>query len=467
MRTDTFVYRSRIPAPADEVFQWHVRPGAFRRLTPPWERIRLVDAGNGVAEGSRAEIEMSLGPFRKRWTAEHRDIVPGQQFRDIQVRGPFAHWQHTHTISPDGTDASWLEDRIEFAPPWGAIGWSLGIPWIHRKLRATFDYRHRTTIGDLLAHHRTAQARPMKILVTGASGLVGNALVPFLTTGGHSVTRVVRRATSDEAGRDSIVRWDPILGTIDREGLEGHDAVVHLAGENIAAGRWTERQKRAILESRVHGTRMLCDALLKLKQPPKTFVCASAIGIYGDRGDEILDEKSPPGEAFLVEVCREWEKETEPLRPLGIRVVNLRSGMILSPAGGALAKMLLPFKLGLGGIIGSGRQYWSWIEIDDVLGAILHALTSVELSGPVNAVSPNPATNREFTKTLGHVLRRPTIFPLPGFIARLALGQMADELLLASARVVPHRLEETGYAFRYPQLEPALRHVLGAQQRSR
>jgi uncharacterized protein len=458
------VYRSRIPAPADEVFQWHVRPGAFRRLTPPWERIRVVRAGNGVAEGSRAEIEISLGPFRQRWTAEHRDVMPGRQFRDIQIRGPFAHWQHTHTISPDATDASWLEDRIEFAPPLGALGWSLGLGWIHRKLRATFDYRHRTMIGDLLAHHRTAQARPMKILVTGASGLVGNALVPFFTTGGHAVTRIVRRAPSGE--RDSIVRWDPILGTIDREGLEGHDAVVHLAGENIS-GRWNERQKRAILESRVHGTRMLCDALLKLKQPPRTFVCASAIGIYGDRGDEILDEKSPPGEAFLVEVCREWEKETEPLRPLGIRVVNLRFGMVLSPAGGALAKMLLPFKLGLGGIIGSGRQYWSWIEIDDVVGAILHALTCEELSGPVNAVSPNPTTNREFTKTLGHVLRRPTVFPLPGFMARLALGQMADELLLASARVVPRRLEETGYAFRYPQLESALRHVLGTQSQNR
>jgi uncharacterized protein (TIGR01777 family) len=461
VRIDTFVHRSRIAALAADVFDWHLRPGAFERLAPPWDRIRLLDAGGGVAEGSRAEIEIMLGPFRQRWTAEHRDIEPGRQFRDVQVHGPFARWEHTHTITPDGPEACWLQDRIEYAAPFGAIGRSFGLPFIRRKLRATFAYRHRTTAADLCAHRHAAQAKLMKILVTGSTGLVGHALVPFLTTGGHSVTRLVRRAASPNAGQEPTVRWDPILGTIDQAGLEGHDAVVHLAGENISAGRWNDRQKKAIRDSRLHGTQLVCDALLKLRNPPKTLVCASAIGFYGDRGDEILDEKSPVGAGFLAEVCRDWEAATESVRLRGMRVVNLRFGVILSPAGGALQKMLLPFKLGLGGIIGSGRQYWSWIEIDDVVGAILHALTHDHLSGPVNAVSPNPATNRDFTKTLGQVLNRPTVFPLPAFAARLALGKMADDLLLASARVVPRRLEEAGYAFRYPQLEPALRHVLG------
>jgi uncharacterized protein (TIGR01777 family) len=301
----------------------------------------------------------------------------------------------------------------------------------------------------------------MKILVTGSTGLVGSALVASLTTGGHSVTRLVRRTTS-RPSLEPTVHWDPILGTIDHEGLEGHDTVVHLAGANISAGRWNARQKKAIRDSRLHGTRMVCDALLRLRHPPKTLVCASAIGIYGNRGDEVLDEKSPAGNGFLAEVCRDWEATTESVRVRGIRVVNLRFGIVLSPAGGALAKMLLPFKLGLGGVIGSGRQYWSWIGIDDVVGSIHHALISEHLNGPVNAVSPNPSTNRDFTKTLGHVLKRPTVFPMPAFAARLALGEMANDLLLSSSRVVPRRLEETGYVFRYPELEPALRHLLGA-----
>lgn len=422
----------------------------------------MVDAGNGVAEGSRAEIDLSIGPFCQRWTAEHRDIVPGRQFRDIQLRGPFALWEHTHTISPDGADVCWLEDRIEFAPPYGALGWWFGLPLVRRKLRTTFAYRHQTTAADLVCHGLAAKAPPMKILVSGSRGLIGNALVPFLTTGGHTVTRLVRRGSSRGPGQEPMVYWDPVLGTIDYEGLEGHDAVVHLAGENIAAGRWNPRQKKAIRESRLHGTRMVCDALLKLRQPPKTFVCASAIGIYGNRGDAILDEKCDAGAGFLAELCRDWEAETQSLRPRGIRVVNVRFGIVLSPAGGALAKMLLPFKLGLGGQIGSGKQYWSWIEIDDAVGAIDHALKVEHLNGPVNAVSPNPATNRDFTKTLGRVLKRPTVFPMPAFAARLALGQMADEMLLASARVMPARLQDTGYVFRYAELEPALRHVLGA-----
>jgi uncharacterized protein len=457
VRTDSFVYRSRIAASAREVFDWHARPGAFLRLAPPWDRIRVIDDGDGFADGSRLEIEVPVGPLRRRWIAELRDIEAGRQFRDVQIEGPFARWDHTHTMTADGPDVCWLEDRIVFAPPLGAMGWWLGLPLVRRRLRTTFAYRHRTTAADLGAHRAATRGDTMRVLVTGSTGLIGRSLVPFLTTGGHAVTRLVRGV----AAREGTVRWDPVLWSVDLEGLENLDAVVHLAGENIASRRWSERQKRAIRESRTEGTRLLCESLLKLQNPPKTLVCASAIGYYGDRGDALLDETSPPGTGFLPNVCRDWEAATQPVRARGIRVVNLRFGIVLSPAGGALAKMLLPFKLGAGGTIGSGRQYWSWVGIDDVVGAIHHALVCEQLNGPVNVVAPEPLMNREFTKILGKVLNRPTVLPVPAFGARMALGQMADELLLASARVVPRRLQETGYAFRFPTLEPALRHVLG------
>lgn len=294
----------------------------------------------------------------------------------------------------------------------------------------------------------------MHIAVTGASGLVGSNLVPLLSTGGHQVTRLVRRTAG--AGE---VTWDP-AGEVDLAALDGIDAVVHLAGENIAAARWTAAVKQRIRESRVQGTRVLCEALVKLPKPPKVLVCASAIGFYGDRGGEELTEESAAGTGFLAEVVRDWEAATGPAREAGIRVVNLRFGVILSPNGGALAKMLLPFKLGAGGPVGDGRQYWSWISIDDAAGAIQHSILTGGLSGPVNAVAPQPVTNREFTKTLGSVLRRPAVLPMPAFAARLVLGEMANDLLLASARVVPRQLQRTNYDFRQPTLELALRHVL-------
>lgn len=294
------------------------------------------------------------------------------------------------------------------------------------------------------------------IMITGSSGLIGSALVSFLTAGGHRVTRLVRSKprTADEA------QWNPDAGTIEASRLEGLDAVVHLAGENIGAERWTDERKARIRDSRLKGTRLLSDTLAKLPQPPRVLVSASAIGYYGDRGDQRLHEESPPGSGFLADLSRQWEAATKPAAQRGIRVVTLRTGIVLSPKGGALARMLTPFRMGIGGIIGSGKQYMSWIAIDDLIGAIVHAITTHLLHGPVNAVSPHPVTNSEFTKTLGRVLGRPTLLPLPGFAARLALGEMADELLLFSARVEPAKLLASGYRFQYPELEPALRHLL-------
>jgi uncharacterized protein (TIGR01777 family) len=261
-------------------------------------------------------------------------------------------------------------------------------------------------------------------------------------------------------GPESLV-WDPDSGRIDPAALEGFDAAVHLAGENIAGARWTFQQKARIRDSRIKGTRVLADALAGLSSPPGVVVSASAIGYYGDRGEELLTEESPPGEGYLSEVCREWEAATQPASRKGIRVVILRIGIVLTPAGGALARMLLPFKAGVGGIVGTGRQYMSWITLDDTIGAIHHAITSDSLRGPVNAAAPRPVTNREFTKTLGRVLGRPTLFPAPAFAFRLAFGEMADALLLASTRVSSDRLESSGYKFCHRELEGALRHLLG------
>jgi uncharacterized protein len=297
--------------------------------------------------------------------------------------------------------------------------------------------------------------REMNVLISGATGLIGSALVPELEARGHTVTRLSR----SQSGADTV-RWDPSAGTIGGD-LEGTEAVVHLAGESIAQGRWSPDKKRRILDSRVQGTGLLAERISALATPPKVMVSTSAVGYYGDRGDEVLTEESAPGADFLAKVCREWEAAAEPARRAGIRVVHPRLGIVLSPQGGALGTTLPIFKLGGGGKIGSGRQWWSWVALDDVVGSIVHALTDETVEGPVNVGSPNPMTNAEYTKVLGKVLGRPTVLPLPAPAARIMLGEVADALLLASQRMRPAKLEATGYAFRYPQLEGALRHLLG------
>jgi uncharacterized protein (TIGR01777 family) len=297
-----------------------------------------------------------------------------------------------------------------------------------------------------------------RILVTGASGLVGRRLCAELEGAGAKALRAVRGAVQDPAHE---VAWDPQRQTIDAARLEGIDGVVHLAGENIAGGRWTESFKRKIRDSRVNGTRLISETIARLSTKPKALVCASAIGYYGDRGDETLSESATPGNDFLAGVCQEWEQASQPARDAGIRVVNVRIGVVLSRDGGALKKMLMPFKLGVGGRVGSGRQYMSWVAIDDVAGAIVFALANSHVEGSLNLAAPRPVTNYEFTKTLGRVLRRPTVAPMAAFGARLAFGEMADALLLSSTRVTPQRLQAAGYQFRHAELEGALRHLLG------
>lgn len=296
----------------------------------------------------------------------------------------------------------------------------------------------------------------MRIAITGSTGLVGTRLVSNLRAANHEVVPVVRRApNSDE------IQWDPAGGRLDATDLAGLDGVVHLAGENIAGGRWNAARKKRIVDSRVKGTTLLCEQMAAAEPGPKFLICASAIGFYGDRGETTLDETATAGEGFLAETCLAWEAACQAARDADIRVVNLRIGIVLSPDGGALQKMLTPFKLGGGGRVGNGQQYWSWVALDDLVGAIVHAVESETLAGPANAVSPNSVDNAQFTKVLGKVLKRPTIFPMPAFAARLLLGEMADELLLSSIRVTPTALKADGFQFQHPQLENALRHLLG------
>ncbi len=291
----------------------------------------------------------------------------------------------------------------------------------------------------------------MQILVSGSTGFVGSALVSSLSKAGHSVLRLVRSRTNPG------VFWNPDSGEIEADRLHGTDAVVHLAGENIAEGRWTTTKKERLLLSRVKGTTLLAETVSRLARPPQVFVGSSAVGYYGDRGNELLREESPAGKGFLAEVCKQWEASTAAAERKGIRVVRLRTGVVLAWNGGILRKMSLPFKLGAGGKVGSGDQYMSWISLSDLCRVIVFAIETSALKGPVNAVAPNAVTNLEFTKTLGRVLSRPTIFPLPVFAARLAFGEMADELLLASTRVEPAKLLSTGYSFQHTTLEAALR----------
>jgi uncharacterized protein len=295
----------------------------------------------------------------------------------------------------------------------------------------------------------------MKILISGSSGLVGQTLIPLLHAKGHQVTRLIREKKSG-----SDIFWNPTGNEIEAEKCEGFDAVINLAGESIASGRWTAGRKEHIRTSRVEGTHLLARTIKKLNAPPSVFISASAIGYYGDRGEELLTETSSPGSLFLSEVCREWEQANQTVDPQKTRAAQVRFGIILSPNGGALAKMLLPFKMGVGGIIGSGQQYMSWISLPDVTEAILHVLTTNSIHGPVNVVAPHPISNKEFTHLLGHALHRPTLFPMPAFAARLAFGQMADELLLASTRVSPAILTKTGFKFQHPTLAEALHALL-------
>jgi uncharacterized protein (TIGR01777 family) len=455
---EKFIARTELPVGAGDVYEWHAREGAFERLQPPWERVEVTRRSGGIAPGGVVELRTRFAPgVWLGWRVRHEGLEGGVGFADVSERGPFASWRHEHRFEPRPGGGSALADWIRYRLPGGELGRVLAAATTRSRLERMFRYRHSVTRDDLVFWHNTRQCARMRVVVTGAGGMVGSALLPFLSTQGHETVALSRSGGGDS----NRAVWNPDAGELDPAVLDGANGIVHLAGANIAEGRWTRSRKREILESRVNSTRLLVEAMRKSARRPEVLVCASATGYYGDTGDVLVDEDAPSGKGFLAEVCRAWEAEAMRAAELGVRVVLLRNGVVLDPRGGALAKLLPVFRAGLGGPVGGGRQWMSWSSIDDTVGAILFALLEPTLAGPVNAVSPQPVTNADFAHALGRVLGRPSVAPAPATALKLLYGQMAEETVLASSRVDPRRLSEAGYPFRHPDPEGALRHVLG------
>jgi uncharacterized protein len=445
------VYSSVVDAPIYEVFDWHTRPGAFTRLAPPWQPVRVVAEADSLQSG-RAELGL---PGGLRWVADHQpdSYDPPRRFVDsIGTEGLASlpvrlavRWRHTHEFEELDGERTRVTDRVATPVP-------------ARALRAMFRYRHRQLADDIGVHrHAAAQGlAPATVAVTGSSGLVGSQLTAFLSTGGHRVIRLVRHAATKSDER----QWNP--DDPDPGLLAGVDAVIYLAGASIA-GRFTEEHRAAIRDSRIGPTRRLAELIAKSADGPKVLISASAVGYYGyDRGDQTLTEDSERGDGFLADVVAEWENATAPAEQAGVRVVRVRTGIVQSPGGGTLRLLRPLFAAGLGGRVGNGQQWLSWIGIDDLVDVYHRGLWDADLSGPVNAVAAEPVRNVDYTRTLAHVLRRPALLPVPPLGPRLLLGEQgARELACASQRVLPARLQQADHRFRRPDLEQTLRHLLG------
>jgi len=450
-------WKTALDHPKESVFSWHEEDLAFLRLMPPWEVAEGVYSDFSLEVGSKSVFRIPMGPLKMTWEAVFTAYDPPHKFEDIMVRGPFWRWRHEHVFLDDGS-GSLVNDRVRYQVPFGAFGHMFAGRWIRKRLRRMFRARELRLQRDLGRHGKYSDQPRKRILVAGSSGMIGMQLVAFLDTGGHDVWRLVRRPATIGAKE---ISWYPNRGELDADKIEGFDVVIHLGGAGIGDKRWSAKRKKIVRDSRVGSTALLADAVASLEKKPEGFVLASAVGWYGNRADEELTEASAAGEGFLPRVCADWEGAADAVEKSGIRTVFLRSGIVLSPTGGALGKMLLPFKLGIGGAIGGGKQWMPWISLDDEIYAIYHLIMNEGSSGPYNLAAPNPVRQKQFAKTMGGVLRRPTLAPTPGLVIRLLFGEMGGSLALESQRVLPERLQREGYQFVHEDLEAALRDSMG------
>jgi len=441
----------RVPVPVDALFAWHEREGAFERLSPPWQDVRVRSREGGIRDGATVTLEVRTAGVPTTWHVVHRDYVHNARFVDEMRGGPFARWVHTHAFAAETEASSRLDDGIEYALPFDGLGDLVAGGFVRGTLERTFRYRHALLAHDLARHAAFADRPRLRVAVTGATGFIGQQLCAFLTTGGHSVVRIGRGRV-----RPGVVdvTWDPMRGELDAAAFDGVDAVIHLAGAPIAE-RWTPDHRRAIVESRVRGTALIARTMAQCATRPRVLLSGSAIGFYGaQRGDELLDESSPAGDDFLADTSRAWEAATADAEQAGIRVVHLRTGIVVGVQGGALGKQWPLFQAGLGGPLGGGAQYMSPIALDDQIGAMHHCLMDDRLHGAVNLVAPTAVTNAEFARQVGHAIGRPAVLPAPAFAVELLFGrEMVQATAMASQRVRPSVLEAHGFRWAWPTVE--------------
>ena len=435
MNTSTSQSELEDPVPVEKLFSWHENPGAFERLTPPFDPVS-VKKRNGGIDGGEVHIQMNLGPIPLTWVARHHDYIKNEQFFDEQVSGPFASWNHKHLFEKIDSNSSKVTDKIDYRLPLGILGETFGGAFAKQKIKQMFAYRRNITKNDLTAQSNY-NGKALDIAMTGGSGLIGSQLKPFLTTAGHSVENIVRgRPQKGELG------WNLENNTMSN--LSGKDVVIHLAGEPISkplAGMvplpWTSWKRKEILESRVNGTKLVAEHIASLNNPPKVLICASAVGYYGDRGEDLLSEDEESGNDYFSHVVSEWEKAAQPAIDAGVRVVFLRIAPVMSPLGGALQVLGNAAKLGSSPPVAGGKQWWSWVSADDVVDEIYHSIINDKLSGPVNVASPKTVSQGEWASTLAKVIwgrfgKLTGIIPIPGFALKTVLGEFGDCLLYTS-----------------------------------
>lgn len=453
-----FEHKTIVENSIEDAFAWHERKGAFRRLMPPWELAEEVRADDNLEEGAQRIFRFPMGPIKMSWVAQHTGYNPPHSFEDIMLKGPFKSWHHTHNFETTPEGKVIIHDTVRYKLPLGFLGNIVAGRMIKKRLHRMFTAREIRLERDLKRHAEFNHLKRKRILVAGSSGLIGRQLVAFLDTGGHDVWRLVRR---DAKVGEKELSWSPKNGTINPDDLEGFDSIIHLGGAGIGDKRWSKKRIKLIEESRTRSTSLLAKTIAKLTNKPESFIVSSAVGWYGERGDEVLDESSDAGQGFLPTTCAKWEESCQAARDAGVRTVNLRTGIVLDATGGALGKMLLPAKLGAGGPIGRGKQWYSWISMDDQIYATNHLMMTENCEGVFNLAAPNPVRQKKFAKVLGKVLRRPAFIPTPPFGIWILFGKMGVALTTESTRVVPSRLIESGYRFEHEDLEPALRDCLG------
>lgn len=469
-----FERSTELPVPQSSGFTYHARPGALARLVPPWEPVEIIRSTGSILPDSEVLLRTHILGKRVDWLARHVRFEPPTLFSDVQIYGPFASWLHTHQFSVVDSNRCLLTDRIDYELPLGILGKLFGANIAARKLDAMFRFRHRQTVEDLELGRSVENIvgdSPKTIAVSGCNGLVGKSVCSLITVLGHRLIRLDRSndsANSEQSGSDGpstrtpITRthWNPQKGLTHPKDVDGVDAVIHLAGKGIGDSRWTESVRRELISSRVDATRLLCEQLSQLRNPPKTFVSASGVGIYGDTAESIVDEGCGAADDFLGKLATDWESASSSLEDCGSRRCFGRLGIVLDPRSGALSKLLPVVQWGLGGPLGSGKQYWSWISKEDAASAFLWLALNPSCHGAYNLVA-SAETNRQFTRILASLIHRPSLLPAPSFALRIALGEMADSLLLASTKASNRKLIASGFRFRNTTLKDALSHSLG------